>query len=111
MTRWQWTLRQQPSRFWSLASPVLALFLTVGLATLLFVLLGRDPVQGLQVFFWEPVKSGYAWGELLLKATPLLLIGLGLSLCFRSNVWNIGAEGQFIFGAVAAGAVLAFAIA
>jgi ABC-type uncharacterized transport system permease subunit len=74
--------------------------LTVGLATLLFVLLGRDPVQGLQVFFWEPVKSGYAWGELLLKATPLLLIGLGLSLCFRSNVWNIGAEGQFIFGAV-----------
>ena len=105
MTRWQWTLRQQPSRFWSLASPVLALLLTVGLATLLFVLLGRDPVQGLQVFFWEPVKSSYAWGELLLKATPLLLIGLGLALCFRSNIWNIGAEGQFVVGAVAAGSV------
>lgn len=57
MTRWQWTLRQQPSRFWSLASPVLALLLTVGLATLLFVLLGRDPVQGLQVFSGNPSKA------------------------------------------------------
>ena len=105
MRRWQWAQRQQPSRFWSLASPLLALLLTVGLASLLFAALGKSPVQGLQVFFWEPIKNGYAWGELLLKATPLLLIGLGLSLCFRSNVWNIGAEGQFIVGAVAAGAV------
>lgn len=105
MKRWQWVQRQQPSRFWSLASPLLALLLTVGLASLLFAALGKNPVQGLQVFFWEPIKNGYAWGELLLKATPLLLIGLGLSLCFRSNVWNIGAEGQFIMGAVAAGAV------
>ena len=105
MRRWQWMQRQQPSRFWRLASPLLALVLTVVLATLLFVLLGKDPVQGLKVFFWEPIKSGYAWGELLLKATPLLLIGLGLSLCFRSNVWNIGAEGQYIMGAVLAGMV------
>ena len=105
MRRWQWMQRQQPSRFWRLASPLLALALTVVLASLLFVLLGKDPVQGLKVFFWEPIKSGYAWGELLLKATPLLLIGLGLSLCFRSNVWNIGAEGQYIMGAVLAGMV------
>ncbi len=105
MRRWQWSQRQQPSGFWRLASPVLALALTVVLASLLFALLGKNPVQGLQVFFWEPIKNGYAWSELLLKATPLLLIGLGLSLCFRSNVWNIGAEGQFIMGAVAAGAV------
>lgn len=105
MRRWQWQARQQPSRFWSLASPVLALALTVLLASLLFVLLGKDPVQGLQVFFWEPVKSLYGWGELLLKATPLLLTGLGLALCFRSSVWNIGAEGQFVIGALAASAV------
>ena len=39
------------------------------------------------------------------KATPLLLIALGLAVCFRSNVWNIGAEGQFVIGAVAAGGV------
>lgn len=105
MKNWQWSARQQPSRFWSLASPILALFITVVIALLLFVLLGKDPMQGLLVFFWEPIKSGYAIGELLLKATPLLLIGLGLALCFRSNVWNIGAEGQYIIGAVAAGSV------
>jgi hypothetical protein len=53
------------------------------------------------VFFWEPVKTPYALGELMVKATPLLVIALGLAVCFRSNVWNIGAEGQFVIGAVA----------
>jgi simple sugar transport system permease protein len=62
-------------------------------------------VRGLLVFFWEPIKSGYALGELVVKATPLLLIALGLAVCFRSNVWNIGAEGQYIIGAVAASGV------
>jgi ABC-type uncharacterized transport system permease subunit len=71
----------------------------------LFVALGKDPVKGLQVFFWEPIKSPYAIGELLVKATPLLIIALGLAVCFRSNVWNIGAEGQFVMGAVAAGGI------
>jgi simple sugar transport system permease protein len=67
--------------------------------------LGKDPVRGLQMFFWEPIKSAYALGELVVKATPLLLIALGLAVCFRSNVWNIGAEGQYIIGAVCAGGV------
>jgi general nucleoside transport system permease protein len=71
----------------------------------LFVALGKDPVKGLQVFFWEPIKSPYALGELMVKATPLLIIALGLAVCFRSNVWNIGAEGQFVIGAVVAGGV------
>jgi simple sugar transport system permease protein len=57
------------------------------------------------MFFWEPVKSTYALGELMVKATPLLLIALGLAVCFRSNVWNIGAEGQFVLGAICAGGV------
>ena len=57
------------------------------------------------MFFVEPIKSAYALGELVVKATPLLLIALGLAVCFRSNVWNIGAEGQFILGAIAAGGV------
>ncbi len=57
------------------------------------------------MFFIEPVKSLYALSELAMKATPLLLIALGLGVCFRSNVWNIGAEGQFILGAVFAGGV------
>ena len=95
--------RPQPSKVWTYASPILALLITVVIGVCLFALLGKDPVRGLQVFFWEPIKSGYALGELTMKATPLLLIALGLAVCFRSNVWNIGAEGQFVIGAVAAG--------
>jgi ABC-type uncharacterized transport system permease subunit len=97
--------RPQPSRAMSLLSPLLALAITVVLGIGLFALLGKDPLRGLQVFFVEPLKSGYALSELALKATPLLLIALGLAVCFRSNVWNIGAEGQFIVGAIAAGGV------
>ena len=99
--------RAQPSRLWRYASPLLALAITVVLGVILFVALGKDPVRGLQVFFWEPIKSVYALSELMVKATPLLLIALGLAVCFRSNVWNIGAEGQFVMGAVfASGAAL-----
>ncbi len=97
--------RPQPSTFWSFGSPLLALLITVLIGVLLFMALGKDPVRGLQVFFWEPIKSPYALGELMVKATPLLIIALGLAVCFRSNVWNIGAEGQFVIGAVAAGGV------
>lgn len=92
--------RPQPSRAWSLASPVLALAITVLIGVILFALLGKDPVRGLQVFFWEPVRNTYAISELMVKATPLLIIALGLAVCFRSNVWNIGAEGQYLIGAV-----------
>ncbi len=97
--------RPQPSTWWSFGSPLLALLITVLIGVLLFMALGKDPVRGLQVFFWEPIKSPYALGELMVKATPLLIIALGLAVCFRSNVWNIGAEGQFVIGAVAAGGV------
>ncbi|MBU3738691.1 MAG: ABC transporter permease, partial [Rhodoferax sp.] len=97
--------RPQPSGAWSLGSPLLALLLTVLLGVALFLALGKDPVAGLRVFFWDPVRSAYALGELGVKATPLLLIALGLAVCFRSNVWNIGAEGQYVLGAIAAGGV------
>ena len=95
--------RPAPSRAWTWASPLLALAITVVIGVALFSVMGKDPVRGLQVFFWEPIKSAYALGELGVKATPLLLIALGLAVCFRSNVWNIGAEGQFVIGAVVAG--------
>jgi simple sugar transport system permease protein len=92
-----------------MASPLLALGLTVVLGVILFVILGKDPIKGLLVFFWEPIRSSYALGELVVKATPLLLIALGLALCFRSNVWNIGAEGQYVMGAVFATGVALWA--
>jgi simple sugar transport system permease protein len=97
--------RPEPSRAMSIASPLIALAITVVIGTLLFVLLGKDPLRGLAVFFVEPVKSVYALSELAMKATPLLIIALGLAVCFRSNVWNIGAEGQFILGAIAASGI------
>jgi len=99
----QLEVRPQASSFWTYASPILALLVTVLIGVLLFMALGKDPVKGLQVFFWEPIRSPYALSELMVKATPLLIIALGLAVCFRSNVWNIGAEGQYVIGAVAAG--------
>jgi len=92
--------RAQPSAGWAYGSPLLALVITVVVGVGLFVLLGKDPVRGLEIFFWEPIKSAYALSELVVKATPLLIIGLGLAVCFRSNVWNIGAEGQYLIGAI-----------
>ena len=97
--------RPQASRWWRYGSPLLALMVTVLLGVVLFIALGKDPVRALSMFFWEPLRTSYAIGELMVKATPLLLIALGLAVCFRSNVWNIGAEGQFVLGAVAAGGV------
>lgn len=97
--------RQQPSRVWVYGAPLLALLVTVLVGVVLFVALGKDPLRGLEMFFWQPIKSSYALGELMVKATPLLLIALGLSVCFRSNVMNIGAEGQYVIGAIFASGV------
>jgi len=98
-------VRPQPSKLMSMASPLLALLITVLIGVVMFALLGKDPLRALQMFFWEPIKSGYAWTEIAVKATPLVLIGLGLAICYRSNVWNIGAEGQYVIGAVFAGGI------
>ena len=95
--------RAQPARAMVLASPLLALLLTALMAALLFAALGKDPVQGLGVFFFEPLNGLRAVSEVLLKATPLVTIALGLAVCFRANVWNIGAEGQYLLGALAGG--------
>jgi simple sugar transport system permease protein len=97
--------RPQPSGFWSYGSPLLALLVTVVIGVILFAALGKDPLRGLEMFFWLPISSPYQIGELMVKATPLLIIALGLAVCFRSNVWNIGAEGQYVIGAIFAGGV------
>jgi ABC-type uncharacterized transport system permease subunit len=95
-------IRSEPSRMLGLLSPLLALALTVLIGVALFVALGKDPWLGLRMFFYEPLRNTRALGELSVKAAPLLLIALGLSVCFRSGVWNIGAEGQFILGSIGA---------
>lgn len=102
-----WTLkleaRATPSAAMSWCSPLLALLLTVLCGALLFVALGKDPVAGLAVFFWEPMKDVRGLSELGVKVAPLLLIAVGLAVCYRANVYNIGAEGQFVVGAVSGG--------
>lgn len=97
--------RARPSRAMSFAAPLIAVVLTLLLAGALFAALGKDPLQGLAVFFVEPLRGLRAISEVLLKATPLILCALGLAVCYRSNVWNIGAEGQFLLGALAGGGV------
>jgi simple sugar transport system permease protein len=89
----------------SVLSPVFAVLITLLVGIGLFSVLGKDPLDGLRVFFVEPIKNAYGLSEIAVKATPLVLIALGLAVCFRSNIWNIGAEGQFILGAVFGGGV------
>ncbi len=95
--------RPQPSQRMRYASPLLAAGLTLVTGFALFTLLGEDPLHAFYTFFVAPVDDFYGWGELGVKATPLVLIGLGLAIGFRANVWNIGAEGQLTIGAACGG--------
>ncbi|KAF1042003.1 ABC transporter permease [Xylophilus sp.] len=92
--------RPQPSKIFSAVLPLLALALTLVFGGIAFALMGKDPLHALYVFFVEPLFDVWSWHELLVKATPLILIAIGLCVCFQSNNWNIGAEGQFIIGAI-----------
>ncbi|WP_027486468.1 ABC transporter permease [Allorhizobium undicola] len=92
--------RARASGFFTLVSPLLALVLTLASGAILFAALGKDPVSALYSFFIEPLTEIWSLHELAVKAAPLILIGVGLSVCYRSNNWNIGAEGQFTIGAV-----------
>jgi simple sugar transport system permease protein len=95
--------RAAPLRFMRIGAPIIALVLTMLVSSLLFLALGLDPVKTLAAFFIAPLANLNGISEWLLKASPLILIGLGLTVGFRANVWNIGAEGMFTMGAIAAG--------
>ena len=97
--------RPQPSRSMAWLSPLLAILATIVVGFLLFSSLGRNPLQALYVFFVKPVETLYGIGELLLKASPLMLCAIGLAAGYRANVWNIGAEGQLTLGAICGGGV------
>lgn len=101
--------RAEASKLWMYGTPFLAIFLTVATGGILFAALGLDPMQTLRQFLIDPISSSYGLSELGVKATPLILCALGLSLGFKAGIWNIGAEGQLTIGAVAAsGVALAF---
>jgi len=95
--------RQHPSPWMTYLSPVISIVLTFLIAYFVVSAMGKDPIKVLSLFTLEPLSGKRAIGEVMLKATPLILCSLGLAFCFRSNVWNIGAEGQFLLGAIGAG--------
>lgn len=97
--------RANPSRIMRWAAPVIAILLTLLAAAGLFAVLGKPPAQAFYVFFIEPLETANGWSELLLKAAPLILIAQGLALGFRARIYNIGAEGQFLLGAIFASGV------
>ncbi len=103
--------RPTPSRFWTGATPVLAVIATMIAGGLLFAALGKNPAEAIRTIFWDPLFgqfASYSRPQLLVKAAPLILIAVGLSFGFRAGIWNIGAEGQYIIGAIC-GAAMALA--
>ena len=104
--------RPTPSKKWAYLTPPIAVIATMIAGGILFAFLGKDPVVAIRTIFWDPVFGEFAFyyrGQLLVKAGPLVLIAIGLSLGFKAGIWNIGAEGQYIMGAIFGAAVgLAF---
>ena len=99
--RWVLERRLERSAGIALASPLIAIALTLVTMAVLFTLLGKNPLTALAVYFVDPLMDSYSLQEIGVKSTPLVMIAVGLSLCYIGNVWNIGAEGQFLIGAVA----------
>lgn len=100
--------RPNPSKFWLYATPIVAVILTMIAGGIMFALLGKNPFAVIRTIFWDPLFGEFAFylrGQLLVKAGPLVLIAVGLSLGFRAGIWNIGAEGQYIMGAIFGAAV------
>jgi general nucleoside transport system permease protein len=108
--------RSEVSRAMAYLSPLIAVALTVVTGAIIFTLLGQPPLQALYVYFLDPIKWIWTqepndyWSieQLCIKAAPLAMIGAGLSVCYLANVWNIGAEGQLVAGAILGGAVPVF---
>jgi ABC-type uncharacterized transport system permease subunit len=92
--------RAERSAMIAITSPLIAIALTLVTMSVLFAILGKNPIAALNVYFVEPLTDAYSLQEIAVKATPLVMIAIGLSLCYLANVWNIGAEGQFLMGAV-----------
>jgi ABC-type uncharacterized transport system permease subunit len=93
--------RAERSNTIALVSPLIAIGLTIVTMSILFAILGKNPISALMVYFIDPLTDAYSLQEIAVKASPLVLIAIGLSLCYLANAWNIGAEGQFLIGAVA----------
>ncbi len=99
------TKRQSASRLYSILSPFLALALTLFAGLIIFSVLGKNPFAALYTYFFEPLFDPWSREQIIVKATPLTLIAVGLAICFRSGNWNIGAEGQYLIGGMFGAAI------
>ncbi|MCO5368493.1 ABC transporter permease [Pseudomonas alliivorans] len=97
--------RGQQSRAMLWCSPLLAAVLTLACGSLLFIALGLDPWVTLHTLLIAPVSDLYGLSELMVKTLPILLCALGLAVAYQARIWNIGAEGQLLLGALAGSAV------
>src|SRR3979490_1578827 len=93
--------RAERSNAIALVSPLIAIGLTIVTMSILFAMIGKNPILALAAYFVAPLTDSYSLQEIAGKAAPLGMIAIGLSLCYLANAWNIGAEGQFLVGAVA----------
>ena len=94
--------RDKVSKNWIIIAPILSIVFTIFFGLLIFTFLGYNPLETLYQIFVSPFSRIDRISDILVKACPLIIIGTGLMLCFKSNVWNIGAEGQLYLGAIAA---------
>jgi simple sugar transport system permease protein len=95
--------RGERSDFWTYGSPVLAVLLTIMTMGIIFAIMGAPPLVAIETFLIEPLTSASGLSALAVRAAPLIMIAIGLSFCYRANVWNIGGDGQFTLGALAGG--------
>lgn len=93
--------RKVPSRTMIWLAPVLAVLATMVVGGLVFSALGYDGFAAVRAIFIDPLITPRKWQDLGLKAAPLVMIATGLAIGFRANVWNIGAEGQYVVGGLA----------
>lgn len=99
--------RPEPSKLMQIATPIAAVVLTMIIGAIMFDVLGFDGQRTIKEFFFTPILASYKWQDVAAKAAPLIIIALGLSLGNTAKVWNIGAEGQYIVGALS-GAWIAY---
>src|SRR5260370_40003460 len=93
--------RAERSNMIALVSPLIAIALTIVTMSILFAILGKNPISALGVYFIDPLTDGYSLQELVVKATPLVMIAIGLSLCYLAHAWEIGAGGPVLIRGVA----------
>ena len=97
--------RREPSMAMVVVTPILAVVLTMLIGIVVFDAIGIDGQRAVVDIFLTPLLASYKWQDVAVKAAPLVLIALGLSVGNRAQIWNIGAEGQYIIGALCAAGV------